>query len=247
MQIIKVPGINGLGKTDKTRNAGNAIINEMRNKDLLDIEEIHVDNSNLEEQEKLIYENSKNSFEKDKVAFLGGDHLISYSTCRAFLDNFSDEKFLIIFDAHVDAMPSIKEPTHEEWLRKLVEEGWKAENIILVGVRKIENKELSFLKENNIKYFEMRNIEDKEGVCDVIMEASQGKNLYVSIDIDVVDPAFAPGTGYLEPAGFSSQDILYFARRLAKLKNLKALDIVEVHEDNLLTVKLAARILEEFI
>jgi agmatinase len=116
-----------------------------------------------------------------------------------------------------------------------------------VGLRKIENKELEFLKEKGIRYFEMRNIESKEDVCDSIMESSQGKNLYLSIDIDVVDPAFAPGTGYLEPGGFSSQEILYFSRRLKKLKNLRALDITEVQEDNLVTVKLASRILEEFM
>jgi len=248
MQIIKVPGVNGLGNTGKTRNAGNAIIEETGKGKLLDIEEIHVDNSNLEEQEKLIYENAKQELEKGKTAFLGGDHSISYSTCKAFMNYFgAEESFLIVFDAHADLMPSMKEPTHEEWLRKLIEEGWKTENIILVGLRKIENKELEFLKQNNMRYFEMKNIEDKEGVADLIMEASQGKNLYLSLDIDVVDPAFAPGTGYLEPGGFSSQEIFYFMRRLKKLKNLKALDIVEVQEDNKMTVKLAARILEEFL
>jgi len=248
MQIIKVPGINGLGKTGKARNAGNAIIEETGKGKLLDIEEIHVDNSNIEEQEKLIYENAKQVLENGKAVFLGGDHSISYSIGKAFLDNFgNDESFLIVFDAHADLMPSMKEPTHEEWLRALIGRGWKKENIILVGVRKIENQELAFLKEKGIKYFEMNNIENKEDVCDAIMEASQGKNLYISFDIDVVDPAFAPGTGYKEPGGFSSREILYFAKRLSKLKNLKVVDIVEVFEKDEITAKLAAKILGEFI
>ena len=96
--VVKVPGVNGLGKTKGTRNAGNAVLNELNsinyneqgnviNSKLLDIEEIHVDNNNLEEAEGLIYENSLEMFEtKNKIIFLGGDHSISYSTGRAFLD-----------------------------------------------------------------------------------------------------------------------------------------------------------------
>ena len=247
MQVIKVPGINGLGKTRKTRDAGNTIIEETGKGKLLDLEEIHLDNNNLQAQEKLIYENSKEAFNKnDKTFFLGGDHSITYSTCRAFLETFK-ESFLIVFDAHADCMPALQEPTHEEWLRKLVEKGWKPENVVLVGLRKIEPEELAFLNGNRIRYFEMRNIENKEDICDLIMEASHGRKLYVSFDIDVVDPAFAPGTGYQEPGGFSSQDILYFARRISRMKNLKAVDIVEVFAEDKMTVKLAARTLEEFL
>jgi arginase family enzyme len=152
--------------------------------------------------------------------------------------NTFPESFLIAFDAHGD---------HESWLKKLVESGFESKNIILVGLRRISQQERIFLEENRIRYYEMRNIESKEDVCDAIMELSQGNSLYVSFDIDVVDPAFAPGTGNLEPGGFSSQEILYFARRMARMKNLKALDIVEVFADDKLTVKLASRILREFI
>jgi len=94
MQIVKVPGLNGLGKTRGCRNAGNAILAELKNiyssekgkiidVDLLDLEEIHVNNADLDEQEELINEDS---FEimgnQDKVIFLGGDHSISFSTCK---------------------------------------------------------------------------------------------------------------------------------------------------------------------
>lgn len=247
MQIIKVPGVNGSDKSIRMRNAGNAVISELGNSSLLDLEEIHVDNRNLGEQEQLIFDNAKNALEnKEKVIFLGGDHSISYSVGRAFQQVFPD-CFLIVFDAHADCMPAGKNPTNKQWLRSLVESGWKSGDIILLGLRKIENEERQFLEKNKIRSYEMRNIDNKEDICDLIMEASQGKNLYLSIDIDVVDPAFAPGTLELEPGGFSSSEILYFARRLARMKNLKAVDIVEVFEDDRLTVKLASRILQEFL
>lgn len=96
--VVKVLGINGLGKTKGCEKAGNEILKELRNVhsneqgkivdvDKLDLEEIHVDNSNIEGANKLIYKNAFETFEeKPRVVFLGGDHSISYSLTRAFFD-----------------------------------------------------------------------------------------------------------------------------------------------------------------
>lgn len=259
MMIVKVPGLNNLGKNNGCRNAGNAILAEIgriKEMNVFDIEEIHVNNLNIAEQEKLIYKNSKKLFEEqEKIIFLGGDHSISYSIGQAFLDVFGkDKSYLIVFDAHPDCMPSMKEPTHEEWLRALVEKGFDSKNILLVGLRKVEFEERAFLDKNKIRYFEIDKIEDFEIFCDGIMEFANGndKKVYISFDIDAVDPAFALSTGYVEPGGFSSREILYFARRLAKLKTLKAIDVVEINSerdagrDNM-TVKLGAKIVREFL
>jgi len=114
-------------------------------------------------------------------------------------------------------------------------------------------EERQFLDLNKIKYYEFGKFEDNEFLCDSLMEfANGGDGVYVSFDIDVVDPAFAPSTGHLEPGGFSSREILYFAKRFALLKKLKAVDIVEIdcvkdkEKDNV-TVKLGAGILREFV
>src|SRR3989338_6506432 len=166
MQIVKVPGINGFGKTKGCRNAGNSIIAMLDEiwssekgkpieRKLLELEEIHVNNSNLEEQNKLIYENSLEAFEKqDKVIFIGGDHSISYSIVKAFLDYNEDngkEPCLIVFDAHPDCMKAGKEPTHEEWLRAIVEQGFPGKNVLLVGARNSDQEEISFLSKNKIR------------------------------------------------------------------------------------------------
>ena len=89
-----------------------------------------------------------------------------------------------------------------------------------------------------------------EQTCDSIMEFANGKELYVSIDIDVVDPAFAPGTGYCEAGGLTSRQILYLVSRINRIKNLRAVDIVEVNPEkdvNNQTIKLGAKILSELI
>jgi arginase family enzyme len=270
MFIVKVPGINGLGKTNGCEKAGNAILKSLKeiysteqgkpiNVDSLDLEEIHLDNKNLELTNKLIYKNSYDSFElKPKTIFLGGDHSISYSTTKAFLDYCNDSKkepCLIIFDAHPDCMKPVdnKFPTHEEWLRSLIKAGFPTENILLVGVRNQHVQENSFLKEKNIKMISMnRFLEDLQETCDILMEFSNKKELYVSIDIDAIDPSFAPSTGYQEPGGFTSRQFLYLIQRINKIKTLRAVDIVEINEkedekNNNTTLKLGAKILSELL
>jgi len=268
MFIVKVPGINGLGKTKGCEKSGNAILealkeihsNEQGNiidESLLDLEEIHLDNSNLELSNQLIYENSREIFEtKPKIVFLGGDHSITYSTGKAFLDNCNDnrkEPCMIVFDSHADCMFPMKEPTHEEWLRKLIETGFPKENILLVGLRNIWKEEITFLRENKIKTLSIVNLTaDLQDMCDTIMEFVNGRELYVSIDIDIVDPSFAPATGYPEIGGLTSRQILYLVQRIKKIKTLKAVDLVEINEKKdkeyrNMTVKLGAKILGELI
>jgi agmatinase len=268
MFIVKVPGINGLGKTEGCQKAGNAILKELReihtsecgkiiDVDDLSLEEIHLDNSNLELSNKLIYENSLESFEEhSQIVFLGGDHSISYSTTNAFFDyckNSEKEPCLIIFDSHPDCMKPMKEPTHEDWLRKLIENGFPSENILIVGLRNSWKDELDFLKERKIKQIFINSIlEDIDNIADTIMEFSNGKELYISIDIDVIDPAFAPATGYPVSGGLTSRQFLYLIQRIKKVKTLKAIDIVEINiekdkEFDMITTKLGAKILSELI
>ncbi|MEN7982420.1 MAG: arginase family protein [Nanoarchaeota archaeon] len=193
-------------------------------------------------------------FTKGKVLFVGGDHSISYSLTRAFFDscqNSGKEPCLIVFDAHADCMEPMNEPTHEEWLRKLIEDGFPPQNVLLVGVRNIWKSELVFLKEKGIRAINFnRFLGNIEEVCDSIMEFANGKELYVSIDIDVIDPAFAPGTGYREIGGLTSRQFIYLIQRIKKMKNLCAVDLVEINpekdRDNL-TVKLGAKIISELI
>lgn len=268
--IVKVPGINGLGKTQGCEKAGNAILNLLRELSsneqgspidvkLLDLEEIHLDNSNLELTNNLIYKNAFETFEgKPLIIFLGGDHSISFSLTHAFLDYYQyngKEPCLIVFDAHPDLMKPVDGnfPTHEEWLRGIIEKGFPLENILLIGARNFDVQETKFLKERKIKFISVNNfLENLNEMCDILMEFASGKELYVSVDIDVIDPAFAPATGYPEPGGFTSRQFLYIIQRIKKMKNLRAVDIVEINpeKDNhfdMITTKLGSKIVAELI
>ncbi len=268
MFIVKVPGINSENKTKGCEKSGNALLKILKQEIFsneqgkavefakLDLEEIHLDNGNLKLTNKLIYDNSFETFEqKPKVVFLGGDHSISYSATRAFFDycdSIGKKPCLIVFDAHADLMPCSEEfPDNRRWLRKLIEDGFPSENVLLVGGRNIDEKELIFMKEKGIKNISMNSLnENLQEACDTIMEFANGKELYVSLDIDVVDPAFAPAVSYKEPGGLDSRQIVYLIQRINKIKNLRAIDIVEINESKDatgLTIKLGAKLLSEII
>ena len=109
MQIIRVNGINGLGKTKGCEKAPEEVLKALDDvwssekgkiidKKLFELEEIHLDNNNVEEANKLIYENAKEIFsEQDKAIFIGGDHSVSFGLARGFMESF-ESVFLIVFD-----------------------------------------------------------------------------------------------------------------------------------------------------
>jgi agmatinase len=245
MKIIGIPRISALGKTGPEE-MSEAVLEELK----LDAEIIEIDNSNVQESENKIYEKAKEVLsEEDRVCFIGGDHSITYPIFKAFQE-INKDAFLIVFDAHADCMPPMKEPTHEEFLRATIEDGFNPENVILVGVRKIEPEEKLFLTEKNVKVF--MEINDMEAAADYITEKANGRDVYVSVDIDALDPAFAPAVNYPEVDGLTSREFLYILKRILKIRSLKAIDIVEAVPkkdkafDNR-TIKVCAKIVEEFL
>jgi len=269
MTIIEIPAINGLGKTSGVESAPKKILEELKEiysnssnraincKDIKS-EIINVKNDIPEEDNKLIYKSAFDSFkEKLKPLFLGGDHSISYSTTRAFFDYCDTSKLepcLIIFDAHPDLMQPVdkKFPTHEEWLRQLIDDKFPTKNILLIGCRNADKKELEFIEKHELKQISIDQIQENiEETTHMIMEFSRHKELYVSIDIDVIDPAFAPATYYTETGGLTSSQFIYISSRISKMKNLRAIDIVEINPkkdtEKKITLKLGAKILSDFL
>lgn len=197
-----------------------------------------------------IYQKARNIFATNEIPiFMGGGHAVTYHTSKAFVE-IHNNPGIIIFDAHPDCNSKLNIDGHQDLLLALVNEKMvKPENIILVGVRKFEAGEMEFLERNKIKYYSMRELfsEGMHELCDSIMSVARCFGaLYISIDIDVADPAFAPDVECPEPGGLSSREIIYFIQRLKNLKNIKAADLCEV-SDNKNTVLLGAKIISELI
>ena len=240
MKIVKIPYSEGTDINKGTEKAPDEIVKQLN--------ECWSNENFLDNKYEILKSNIKEL--KEGNIFIGGDHTISYYIFKKF---FKDNAGILVFDAHPDLFQHFNTPMQTDWLYFLIKEKLvKPENIILVGIRNPDMKEISFLKDYKIRYFTCKqlfnNIEDH---CDAIMELAQKfPDLYISIDIDVLDPAFAPGTGYLEPGGLSTRELLYLLQRIKLLKNIRKYDLVEVNPDkdvNNITSKAAAKIIKELI
>jgi len=260
MKVILAPfSAGGLGKTKGCELAPSAILsaskeiflNEFLKSPKIRELALDLDNSNIE----LSFEKIENCIKElpEKPLILGGDHSITYASFKGFSKKFSNPGILV-FDAHPDLENDFFPPSHEDYLRRLISEGHvKSENVVLVGVRNLHQNELKVINDLNLKPFYMKNAYNLgvEDLANLIMQnVRKVDGLYVSIDIDVIDPAFAPGTGHIEPGGFTSREFLYLIQRILNLKNIRAFDIVEVNptkDINGMTVKLGAKILLELL
>ena len=181
----------------------------------------------------------------EKTVIIGDNHLNSIKTINEFSQLFKNPG-LIVFDAHPDC------ENERDILPSLIKNKTiKKENIILIGLRSWKKEECAYIQQNKIKFFDMGKIVEygKEDSIETVMEtASTFDALYISIDLDVLDPAFAPAVSCKEPGGLTSRELLFFLHKLKRLKNLKAIDIMEFDESkdiNGMTAKLAAKILAE--
>jgi len=221
--------------------------------DKLNLEEIHVDLENEEEAHHLIYENSKESFEKNfKTLFVGGDHSIDYSIGRAF-SKIEDNPLLIVFDSRGDCLNLEGEfPNDRSWLRGLIENGFDGSRVVLIGGRNISIDEMKFLKKNKVTLIGMDVLqEDLSEVCDIVMERARGSSgFYLSLGMNVVDPSGVPGGVELDVGGLSSRDLIYFIKRLNRLDNFKGASVNSIDRDkdvNGMSVKLGAKLVGEMI
>tara|TARA_Y100000310_G_scaffold294100_2_gene324307 strand:- start:4652 stop:5404 length:753 start_codon:yes stop_codon:yes gene_type:complete len=245
MKIVKVPRINALGLKGPEL-APDLILAGLG----LESEEIKVDNSDVQKSHKEIYENAKRFLaEKEKVVFVGGDHSISAPILKGFGEVYGyGESVLIMFDAHADCMEPMEEPTHEELFRSAIEYGFKPENVVLIGVRKIEPEEQKFLDKNKVKVFSEVNSDNVQEIEDYIVGITEGKEVYVSIDIDVLDSGIAPGVNVPEINGMIKEDLFYLLKKIFPIA--KAIDVVEVvpeKDKDGKTVKIAKEIVQEFL
>ena len=168
-----------------------------------------------------------------RLMTLGGDHTIALPLLRAMNRRYGPVA-LVHFDAHLDTWPSyFGAPfTHGTPFRRAAEEGlFVPEHSAHVGIRGslYSRTDLTDDAAMGFRIFDCLEI-DKVGV-DVIIERLReqigDRPTYVSVDIDVLDPAFAPGTGTPETAGLNTRELLRMIRGFAGA-NLVGADIVEV-------------------
>jgi len=180
-----------------------------------------------------------------QLIFLGGEHLITLGT----YPSFPKETGYIVFDAHYDLRDEYADTklSHAAYLRRIVEKQG-SDKIIHVGARAYVKEELAFKEENKIKTITDWDIRHGNAAKLVKDAASVFEKLYVSIDLDVLDPAFAPGVGNPEAVGITSRELYEMVCSLEGQKIIAA-DIVELCPtfDNGSTAAIAARLMSSII
>lgn len=168
--------------------------------------------------------------------FLGGDHSVSIPLIKAFAAHHASGPVGVIhLDSHCDLMDCYGGHiwSHACTQRRSLEQAnIAAEHLALVGIRSYEAEELAFLRENpavtviGARCFLRQGLtKTVEQVCAAMAKAS---NVYLSLDIDVLDPAYAPGTGTPEGGGLNTRDLMELIGAFLNRLPVKAMDIVEV-------------------
>lgn len=169
---------------------------------------------------------------------LGGDHSITYPSASAVARHVAPRRLGVVhFDAHADAANSTwgNLRSHGTPMRRLIESGAVAgRNFVQVGLRGYwpGPETLDWMREQGMRWHLMTEIEDRGAesvVAEAIGQALDGPEvIYLSVDIDVIDPGMAPGTGTPEPGGMLTRELLRAIRQVVGAVELAGMDVVEV-------------------
>lgn len=175
---------------------------------------------------------------------LGGEHSLTPHVVKAY-DPPPD---VVILDAHLDYRDEYEgEPLSHACVTRRLKDHLGIDHLVMAGIRSAEEASLMQAEEDGLAFIDASQVRD-HGLELWLAEAVEnlpGEGVYLSIDIDVIDPSHAPGVGTPEPFGLTPQEIVTTIRNLAP--GLVGLDLVEVSppHDNGNTAALAARLVRE--
>ena len=170
----------------------------------------------IEEQAKEILDNSAIPF------MLGGEHLVTLGAFRAVLEKYLDIH-IIHFDAHADLREEYlgEQLSHASVIRRcwdLVGDG----RIYQFGIRSGDREEFYWAKEHvTMRKFDFEGLEE-------VLEKLEGKPIYFTLDLDVLDPSVFPGTGTPEPGGVTFDALRKAAEKVCSRANVVACDVNEL-------------------
>ena len=243
-----------------TRFAGNAVrvesigiewyspYKEMDLKDYhtVDIGDLELPMGLVEESLDIIYDVSKKIvFDNKKPMMIGGEHLVTFPVVKALMEKYPS-LHIIHLDAHTDLRDEFlgRKLSHATVIRRcydILGDG----RIYQFGIRSGDKHEFDFAK-NGHTHMQKFNFDG----LDEVIEKIKDKPVYITIDLDVLDPAVFPGTGTPEPGGMTFKDLLNAMKSFEKLNSVVGADLVELAPmldgSNVSTV-VAAKALREMI
>ena len=179
-----------------------------------------------------------------KTMMIGGEHLVTLGTIREYVKKYKDLN-IIHFDAHTDLREEFlgRELSHATVLRKcydLLDGG----TIYQFGIRSGDRSEFEWAKTHIHQH-----LFDTEGLDEAI-EALKDKPVYITIDLDVLDPSIFPGTGTPEAGGITFKELEAAILKMRKLNNIVGADMVELSPDydtSHVSTQVACKVLRELV
>jgi agmatinase len=206
---------------------------------IVDFGDIEAPPGDLLTSHALLREGVRTIIEKGAIpVVLGGDHSLSAPMMQAIADCYGPDGYAVIhFDTHADT-GFLDEPTpynHGTPFYRGVAEGFmRGDHIFQIGLRGTWPSPVEFDWMRTVGFHWRTMTEVMElGLNAVVDEAtayatSKAPRVYLTVDIDVLDPAFAPGTGTPEPGGLMTRELLSAVRTIASSVDICAMDLVEV-------------------
>ncbi|MDQ4101497.1 MAG: arginase family protein [Thermoproteota archaeon] len=181
---------------------------------------------------------------------IGGDHSLSTEAIHAVSNAIGKKLSLLYFDAHPDFVSSTT-----NYYGSVLSDSTQFLNFrksMLIGTRAAEPEELENAEKVGLSVISPLEVVELgiKRIAQMIRARTRGSKIYVSVDLDCIDPAFAPGVSVPSPGGLSSIDLIYLLNKTISTGNVVAVDIVELAPDydiNNTTAMLAARIMSECI
>jgi agmatinase len=206
---------------------------------------LDVGNLELAKGEKAIRQISEDIallLEKDvKILSLGGDHSITYPIVKAYARRYPKLTILHL-DAHPDLYDDFDDNpySHASPFARIMEENL-AERLVQVGIRAQNPHQLEQARRFEVEVIAMKDWQGK-------LNKQFSNPVYLSLDLDVLDPAFAPGVSHHEPGGFSTREVISILQNLKA--NIVGADIVELNPErdrDGMTAAVAAKLLKELM
>lgn len=235
---------------EMTRNAswGLETYSPFQDKDLEDIKfydagEIELPLGNRDEILSVIKDAAKEIL-TDKKRFLGigGEHLVTYPVIEAYLEKYPDLA-VIHFDAHTDLREEYlgEKLSHATVVRRIVDK-IGPERLYQIGIRSGLKQEFSWMRDNKTLLKDVSQ-------AGMVLEKFKDRPVFITIDIDCLDPSLVPGTGTPEPGGLTFNELMEWLLEFKKL-NIVGADLLELaphYDSSGVSNAVAAKIVRELL
>lgn len=238
--VIPVPYDSTVSYRPGSRDGPHRILEASRNLELFDLEtadepyrrgiftlnEVEPVRGNVVATLDIIEHLTRDLLDQGKIpVLLGGEHTITVGAVNAL----PQDVIVVVLDAHADLRDSYLGDTfcHASAMRRILDQG---KTVIEVGVRSMSQEEHDFIHKAKLPVFYREAIRRRSlsTVMQDLRHRVEDRRVYLSIDIDVLDPSEAPGVSTPEPDGLSFHEVQAIAREVCEAASVVAFDVVEV-------------------